>query len=111
MMLASWLVTGRRSGPDRYKYLITLPDGYDGPPETPWPLLLFLHGIGQRGDRLDLVTAHGPPKLIKQGQAFPFIVVSPQCPEGYLWSAETLGRLLDEIVAHYRVDEDRIYVP
>ena len=104
------MLTGRRSGPDRYNYLITLPDGYAETPETTWPLMLFLHGIGQRGDHLDQITKHGPPKLIKQGRAFPFIVVSPQCPDDYLWSAEPLGRLLDEVVAQHRVDADRVYV-
>ena len=36
--------------------------------------------IGERGDNLDLVKKHGPPKLIAAGKQFPFIVVSPQCP-------------------------------
>ena len=46
-----------------------------------WPLLLFLHGAGERGSNLEVVKKHGPPKLIEAGQPFPFIVASPQCPE------------------------------
>ncbi len=103
-------LAGCRSGPDRYEYLIELPQGYAEQPETAWPLMLFLHGAGERGDSLGLVNLHGPPKLIKQGQAFPLIVVSPQCPREHWWSAQTLGMLLDEITAQYRIDEDRIYV-
>ena len=61
-----------------YKYLKYLPEGYDG--KKKFPLLLFLHGAGERGDNLDLVTVHGPPKLIKKGKKFPFVVISPQCP-------------------------------
>ena len=49
-----------------------------------WPLVLFLHGAGERGDNLDLVKKHGPPKLIEEGKPFPFVVVSPQCPENQL---------------------------
>jgi len=56
------------------------------------------------------VNVHGPPKLIDEGQGFPFIVVSPQCPEHQRWSVKTLDKLLNDIVAQYRIDEDRIYV-
>ena len=61
------------------KYLLYLPKDYEQKPS--WPLLLFLHGVGERGDNLDLVKKHGPPKLIEAGKQFPFIVVSPQCPK------------------------------
>src|SRR3954453_9490248 len=33
-----------------YKYLLSLPAGYEGQAEKRWPLLLFLHGSGERGD-------------------------------------------------------------
>jgi predicted peptidase len=59
-------------------YLLSLPKDYDQ--KESWPLLVFLHGSGERGDDLELVKTHGPPKLIAQGKEFPFIVVSPQCP-------------------------------
>jgi predicted peptidase len=72
-------------------------------------LLLFLHGAGERGADLKGVRRHGPPKLIEQGQEFPFIVVSPQCPDGEWWRAEVLAALLDEIERRYRVDSRRIY--
>jgi len=58
------------------KYLLYLPKEYEQ--KTPCPVLLFLHGSGERGDDLSLVKKHGPPKLIEAGQQFPFIVVSPQ---------------------------------
>lgn len=89
-------------------YLLYLPEDYAK--EDSWPLLLFLHGSGERGGDLDLVTTHGPPKLIKEGKQFPFIVVSPQCPKDQRWQPVTLSALLDEIVHNYKVDADRIYV-
>lgn len=91
------------------KYLLALPKDYDQ--KESWPLLLFLHGAGERGDNLDLVKMHGPPKLIKAGKDFPFIVVSPQCPTGNRgWQAHELSALLDEIAEKYKVDKDRIFV-
>ena len=90
------------------KYLLYLPKDYAQ--KDSWPLVLFLHGAGERGDNLELVKKHGPPKLIEAGKDFPFIVVSPQCPQGKWWEPMELATLLDEIVAKYKVDKDRIYV-
>jgi len=90
------------------KYLLYLPKDYDQKPS--WPLMLFLHGAGERGDNLDLVKKHGPPKLIEAGKEFPFIVVSPQCPKDRRWEPLELTVLLDEIVEKCKVDQDRIYV-
>ena len=90
------------------KYLLYLPKEYDQKPS--WPLMLFLHGAGERGDDLTLVQKHGPPKLIEAGQEFPMIVVSPQCPKGRWWEPLELATLVDEIVEKYKVDQDRIYV-
>jgi predicted peptidase len=89
-------------------YLLYLPTDYDR--KNKWPLMLFLHGSGERGSDLNLVKKHGPPKLIDNGKQFPFIVVSPQCPKGRRWQPLELKVLLDEIVNKYNVDQDRIYV-
>ncbi len=90
------------------RYLLYLPNDYDK--KGNWPLMLFLHGAGERGDNLELVKKHGPPKLIEEGKAFPFVVVSPQCPEDRWWEPVSLSALLDEIVGKYKIDKDRIYV-
>lgn len=89
--------------------LLYLPEGYDAL-ERNWPLLLFLHGKGESGDMIELVKKNGPPMLIGYGTKFPFIVVSPQCPEEQRWSIEVLDMVLTEMVEQYRVDTDRIYV-
>jgi predicted peptidase len=89
-------------------YLLYLPKDYDK--QKSWPLMLFLHGAGERGNDLELVKKHGPPKLIAAGKEFPFIVVSPQCPKGCWWEPMELVALLDEISGKYKVDPDRIYV-
>jgi predicted peptidase len=92
----------------RMKYLIYLPKDYDQ--KESWPLLLFLHGGGERGDNLDLVKLHGPPMLIEKGKEYPFIVVSPQCTQIGAWDPKRLAVLLDEIVEKCKVDRDRISV-
>ncbi|GAB5536609.1 MAG: prolyl oligopeptidase family serine peptidase [Rubricoccaceae bacterium] len=93
----------------RLRYLLALPEGYEASEEA-WPLVLFLHGAGERGDDLRRVAIHGPPRHVREGQTFPFILVSPQAPEGQWWKANELAALLDEIESTYRVDPDRIYV-
>ncbi len=92
----------------RMGYLLYLPKEYDK--QESWPLLLFLHGSGERGDNLELVKKHGPPKLIAEGKDFPFIVVSPQCPRGRWWEPTELITLLDDVAGKHKVDPDRIYV-
>lgn len=89
-------------------YLLYLPKDYDK--QERWPLLLFLHGAGERGDNLELVKKHGPPKLIDGGKDYPCIVVSPQCVKDRWWEPIELTALLDQIIKTYKVDEDRIYV-
>ena len=63
-----------------YKYLQFLPESYDHDSSKEWPLILFLHGAGERGDDLQKVKVHGPPKIVDSRPDFPFVVVSPQCP-------------------------------
>ncbi len=58
------------------------------------PLLLFLHGGGERGSDLDLLTATALPKHIEEGLQLPFVTVCPQCPEGEWWDPQLLAVLL-----------------
>ena len=91
-------------------YLLYLPETYGKKPQQHWPLILFLHGAGERGDDLELVKRHGPPKLAAAGKQFPFIIVSPQCLPNKWWSPDALTDVLDEIEAKYAVDKDRVYL-
>lgn len=91
------------------QYLLFLPDGYGGKRQQ-WPLILFLHGLGQCGNDLEKVKVHGPPKIVENQRDFPFIVVSPQCPEGQWWSNDVLIGLLDEVVSKYAVDDEQVYL-
>jgi predicted peptidase len=90
-------------------YLLFLPSGYERTKKK-WPLILFLHGAGERGDDLNLVKKHGVAKIVENDPAFPFIVASPQCPKEQWWSMEALVALLDNLETKYRIDPERIYV-
>jgi predicted peptidase len=93
------------------EYLLYLPPGYQSSGQK-WPLVLFLHGIGERGADLELLKLHGIPKVIADGMDFPFLMISPQCPEDTVWSNEldALHALLENIIETYQVDKSRIYL-
>jgi predicted peptidase len=95
-------------------YLLYLPADYQKDQDKQWPLIIFLHGSGERGSDVQKVTKHGPPKYLAAGTDLPvnqFIVVSPQCPQAHQgWRTYELNAMLDEIESKYHVDKDRIYL-
>jgi predicted peptidase len=93
-----------------YHYLLSLPEGYEADTAKKWPLLVFLHGSGERGDNLELLNKHGPPKLIAAGKKFEAIVVSPQVPDKNIWNAHGVKALIDDLAKKQRVDTSRIYL-
>lgn len=88
-------------------YRTYFPEDYsDEGPEL--PLLMFLHGSGERGSDLDLLTTATLPKFIEEGLDLPFVTVCPQCRE--MWEARSLAVLLDEVLEKYNVDRSRVYL-
>jgi predicted peptidase len=92
------------------QYLLFLPSDFGKDKTKRWPLILFLHGAGERGTNLAKVKVHGPPKIVAKQPDFPFIVASPQCPDGQIWSNESLLALLEEVSREYAVDPSRVYL-
>lgn len=93
-----------------YKYLFHFPDNDELAIDGRLPLIVFLHGAGERGTDIELVKVHGPPKIVETQGRFPFAVLSPQCKEGNSWNPVTLDLLLDEIVGEHAIDPSRIYL-
>ena len=93
-------------------YWLHLPTGYGADPDERWPLILFLHGSGERGDDIGLLLGNGIPHIADAEPDFPFIAVSPQCPLDHWWSdfIPELAALLDEVTATHAVDPNRIYL-
>lgn len=99
--------------PDGYAYQLFLPRGAAAGRErksATWPLMIFLHGSGERGDNVDLVKVHGPPKVADRDPNFPFILVSPLLPAEQDWDTAKLDRILDHLVRTLPIDQDRIYL-
>lgn len=97
--------------PYLFEYLLYRPPGYAARPRSRWPLVVFLHGRGERGADLRRVRRHGLPKLIAAGRNFPFIVVSPQCPDlEPWWNVTALDAFITEMTRRYRVDPQRVYL-
>src|SRR5947207_1197728 len=93
------------------EYLLFLPSTSNEDPLRRWPLILYLHGGSLRGDDVNKLRTLGLPHRLEQDRQFPFVVVSPLCPQGEIWTdAEALVRLLDEVVSSYRIDNKRIYL-
>ncbi|MBL9039559.1 MAG: hypothetical protein JNG84_13650, partial [Archangium sp.] len=100
-------------------YLEYLPQDYDDRAPATYPVLLFMHGVGENGygttgdlDRV-LNNSGGPPVHIKNGAHFPFIVISGQhnaAPNTSCWTSGEISTLIDHVKANYRVDPERIYV-
>ena len=90
-------------------YLIFLPKSYKAK-GAGVPLILFLHGSGERGKDLEKVKAWGPPAIAETDPDFPFMVISPQLADGEAWHALALKGLLDQVLAKYNVDRRRVYL-
>jgi predicted peptidase len=91
------------------RHWIFLPADY-GKKESGSPLLLFLHGAGERGNNLPIVKKHGPPKIVDSKTDFPFLTVSPQCASGKRWNPNEMIGFIDYLEANYKIDKSRIYV-
>ncbi len=94
-------------------YLLYLPENYNTSKER-FPLILFLHGAGERGNKVSVLIKQGLPKMIANGKNFDFVIVSPQCPNDRWWpepqEADILITLLNEIESKYKIDTDRVYL-
>lgn len=94
----------------RLSYVVQIPEGY-AEDDSRWPLILFLHGAGQRGtDPARLREEAAPPVIAAEMAGFPFVVVSPLCPEDDWWEPFDIVALLDEVLERYRIDPSRVYL-
>jgi predicted peptidase len=93
----------------KISYLTFLPKSYAAK-GAPVPLIIFLHGSGESGSDLNKVKMWGPPAIAEKDPSFPFMVVSPQAPDGEWWHANLLKGMIDEVLAKYNVDRKRVYL-
>lgn len=101
-----------RVGEASHAYKVYVPPGFD--PGRTWPVILFLHGRGESGTDGVQQTEVGLGRVLRADPArFPAVVVFPQAPRGGVWLGD-LARMataaLDQTIAEYRGDPDRIYL-
>ncbi len=104
----SILVSEADGGSREIGFWIYTPANYEEQELLPW--MMFLHGMGERGDDLELVKKWGPPKLLADLDDFPFILISPQCPKDIGWKPSHLTQILDAVQSQMNVDKKRLYV-
>lgn len=93
-------------------YLLYLPQDYANEQDLKWPVVIFLHGAGERGPDFSLLCKHGLPRQVHEGREFPFIIVAPLCSVDDTWdrNLDGLDCLLEEIITAHPVDTQRIYL-
>jgi predicted peptidase len=95
------------------KYLLFVPAEYPEGQDKRWPLIMYLHGGSRRGNDIQKLRepGFGLPALVEKDKSFPFIVLSPQCPDGEIWTdTEALIALLNDVESKYSVDPSRVYL-
>jgi predicted peptidase len=85
------------------EFVIKLPRQYVEKAE--WPLVVFLHGSGERGNDAAALRQQGVFR-----QELPAIVAAPQCLPSCQWDPEIVANFIQEVVSHYRVDSRRVYL-
>ncbi|MFM8474452.1 MAG: prolyl oligopeptidase family serine peptidase [Planctomycetaceae bacterium] len=103
-----------QEGSQELKYRLLIPEGYDVAQETRFPLVLFLHGAGERGADNRRQLIHGAAQFSKpeHRKKHACFVAAPQCPSGRWWtdSLEPVMELVRQLQADYRIDPERLYV-
>ncbi len=93
------------------RYVVYVPYEYE--PAREWPLVLFLHGAGERGDDGLIQSEVGIGRAIRRwSERFPCIVVMPQCPRGVWWDKALphAELAMEQTRAEYRIDPARVYL-
>ncbi len=96
-----------------YRYQVYVPETWS--PLQEWPVILFLHGAGERGtDGIRQAEVGLGPAIRRNPDAFPALVVMPQCRRGVWWNDPRMEALaletLDRTMTEYRGDPDRVYL-
>ena len=87
----------------KISYILDYPENAKGKV----PLMVFLHGSGERGDNLEMVKAHSP-FTYKNLFPEPVAILAPQCPKDVWWDTEAVYYLIKEIQQKYQIDDSRI---
>ena len=119
---------------DTLPYRLLLPENYDT--HKKYPLIFFMHGAGERGNDNEAQLIHGAKLFLQPGvrQAYPAIIVFPQCAKNSFWSSvkftnengkreflfdknasptismQLANDLLHQLIKQYPVQKKQIYI-
>ncbi|MGA2569940.1 MAG: alpha/beta hydrolase-fold protein [Terracidiphilus sp.] len=98
-----------------YRFQVYLPEEWRREDGKQWPIILFLHGRGERGSEGMWQTQIGLPEAVRDHpDRWPFVIVMPQCPENAHWTdapmLEMAMAALDQEAAEFRGDPARTYL-
>jgi poly(3-hydroxybutyrate) depolymerase len=98
-----------------YRFQVYLPFEFRRDDRRPWPILLFLHGRGERGSEGMWQTQIGLPQVLRDHpDRWPFVVVMPQCPMAKYWTDPAMLEMamatLNQEVAEFHTDPARTYL-
>jgi predicted peptidase len=96
-----------------YNFKVFVPQNWTK--KKKWPVILFLHGAGERGDDNITQTEIGlGPVILRRSEAFPFVVVMPQCPKNRWWPEPEMQQValgaLDLAMKEFNGDNGRVYL-
>lgn len=122
--------TGGEYQDETFRHLLLRPESVE--PGKEYPLVLFLHGAGERGDGTELLKKHFLPAISSDEyrKRFPCFVVVPQCREGHWWvelpeertkastqfAEEPTDQMkmalqaVEEVIGEFPIDENRLYL-
>jgi len=93
-------------------YRLLKPEEYDG--KKSYPLLVFLHGAGERGTDNTAQMRHGVAEFAKEAnrKKYPCFLIAPQCPAKRGWGeySKTVASLVESLCKEFSIDKKRIYL-
>jgi predicted peptidase len=100
-------------GGEKYRYQVFVPADWDR--HKKWPVILFLHGAGERGSDGLLQTDVGLAHAIRQNASrWPFVVVMPQCWKDNVWTEAAMEeqalKALEQSIKEFHGDRERVYL-
>ena len=84
----------------------------DGANISELPLIIYLHGAGERGLKVDHLSRHGIPKFLDMGREYDATFLCPQCPCDRVWDnvVNEVKAIIDNVVKEYGIKKDRICI-
>lgn len=98
-----------------YHFQVYLPLEFTRDQHRQWPIILFLHGRGERGAEGMWQTQIGLPQAVRDHpERWPFIIVMPQCPQQHYWTDPDMMTMamaaLDQEMSEFHADPNRAYL-